>query len=156
MLDEFRTLAESASFSAPKIPIVSNLTGDLAGEELTDAAYWVSQIRSTVRFADGIRVLRDAGTTRFLELGPDGVLGGMTHECLGEDNEEEMLVATSMRKRRGGRSEPRMFVEFLARAHVHGAGVDWRSFFEPHGGAQRVELPTYAFQRRHYWLVSRR
>ena len=159
MLDEFRTLAKGVSFSEPKIPIVSNLTGSVAGDEMTGAEYWVSQVRSTVRFADGVRYLRDAGVTRFLELGPDGVLSGMTHECLSEDEQEGILVAASLRKRprRSGSSSPeaRVFVDFLARAHVHGVSVDWRPFFDK-GGVERVELPSYAFQRRHYWLFSRR
>jgi pimaricinolide synthase PimS1 len=159
MLDEFRALAEGVSFSAPTIPIVSNITGDLAGEELAGAEYWVSQVRSTVRFADGVRFLRSAGVTHFLELGPGGVLGGLTHECISEDDEQAMLVAASLRKPRVGAGEgnpqAKGFVDFLARAHVSGAGVDWHLFFEQQG-AEHVELPTYAFQRRHYWLFSRR
>ncbi|MGA8363768.1 MAG: type I polyketide synthase [Solirubrobacteraceae bacterium] len=158
MLDEFRALAEGVSFSKPKIPIISNLTGSVAGDEMTGAEYWVSQVRSTVRFADGVRYLRDAGVTRFLELGPDGVLSGMTHECLNEDEQDGILVAASLRKRRrgsGSSPEARVFVDFLARAHVNGVSVDWQPFFEQ-GGVERVELPSYAFQRRHYWLFSRR
>ncbi len=150
MLEEFRALAESVSFSEPSIPIVSNLTGALAGAEMCSAEYWVSQVRDTVRFADGVRCLRDEGVTRFLELGPDGVLSGMTHECFGEDGGEPegVLVAASLRKRR---PEVETFLGFLARAHVHGVDVDWRSCFDGHS-AKGVTLPTYAFQRRRYWL----
>jgi acyl transferase domain-containing protein/acyl carrier protein len=150
MLEEFKALAESVSFSQPSIPIVSNVSGALAGAEICSAEYWVSQVRDTVRFADGVRCLRDAGVTRFLELGPDGVLSGMTHECFGEDGGEPegVLVAASLRKRR---PEVKAFLDFLAQAHVDGVDVDWRSFFDERG-AKGVALPTYAFQRRRYWL----
>jgi polyene macrolide polyketide synthase len=152
MLEEFRALAEDVSFSEPVIPIVSNVTGALAGSELRSAEYWVSQVRGTVRFADDVQCLRDAGVTRFLELGPDGVLSGMTHECLGaEDSEHDgVLIAASLRKRR---PETRAFLNFLGQAHVNGVGVDWNAFFDARG-VDRVTLPTYAFQRRRYWLAT--
>ncbi len=150
MLDEFRALAESVSFAVPSIPIVSNLTGGVVGDELCSAEYWVSQVRSTVRFADGVRYLRDAGVTRYLELGPDGVLSGMTLECLGETEgeSEHLLVAASLRKRH---AEDRSFLGFLASAHVNGVDVDWGSLFDGQS-AKGVRLPTYAFQRSRYWL----
>ncbi|MEN3586730.1 polyketide synthase dehydratase domain-containing protein, partial [Streptomyces sp. ZYX-F-203] len=36
----------------------------------------------------------------------------------------------------------------LATLHVHGTPVDWTSFYP---GGTRVDLPTYAFQRRRFW-----
>ena len=161
MLDEFRELAEGVEFSEPEIPIVSNVTGALAdGGVLSDPEYWVSQVRGTVRFADGVRCLHGAGVTRFLELGPDGVLSGMTHECLGGSSSRgedggsvsTVVVASALRKQR---LEDRAFLGFLARAHVNGLDVDWGSFFDEQR-AKSVRLPTYAFQRRHYWLAPGR
>jgi acyl transferase domain-containing protein/acyl carrier protein len=159
MLEEFRELCEGVEFSAPGIPIVSNLSGGLAGDELRSAGYWVAQVRGTVRFADGVGCLRERGVTRFLEVGPDGVLSGLTHECLQGDDSEQGLgegpdgvsVAATLRR---GRPEDRAFLGFLARAHADGVGVDWGSFFDEQS-ARGVALPTYAFQRRRYWLASR-
>ncbi len=160
MLEEFRALAESVSFSGPTVPIVSNLTGDLVGEELTEPEYWVSQVRGTVRFADGVRRLREQGVTRLLEIGPDGVLSGLAHECLDDDDGGDgdgehggagVLIAATMRRQR---AEDVALTEFLAHAHVNGLDVQWGSSFDEER-AKTVTLPTYAFERRHYWLASR-
>ncbi len=156
MLEEFRELAESVSFSEPTIPIVSNVTGDLAGGELARPEHWVTQVRGTVRFADGVRCLRERGVTRLLEIGPDGVLSGLAHECLsdGENQGEEpgaVLIAPVLRKQR---AEDRALLGFLAHAHVNGLKMEWGSFFDEQS-AKGVTLPTYAFQRQHYWLASR-
>jgi pimaricinolide synthase PimS1 len=150
MLEEFGELAAGLSFAEPRLPVVSNLTGKLAGKELMRPEYWVSQVRGTVRFADGVRFLRDAGVTRFLEVGPDGVLSGMTHECLEEEEQDAVLVAASMRARR---PQDRALLGFLAHAHVDGLHVDWGSLFDAKDTIG-VQLPTYAFQRRNYWLSS--
>ncbi|MFE2728572.1 acyl carrier protein, partial [Kitasatospora sp. NPDC059327] len=40
----------------------------------------------------------------------------------------------------------------LARLHTHGTTVDWTTLLP---GARRIDLPTYAFQHRHYWLEAK-
>jgi pimaricinolide synthase PimS1 len=150
MLDEFRTLAAGLSFAEPSIPIVSNVTGELAGKELQSPDYWVSQVRATVRFADGVRFLLDGGVTQLLELGPDSVLSGMAHECLDEREDDRVVIAAGLRARR---PQARSLLGLLAQAHVDGVEVDWSAFFGARE-ATRVGLPTYAFQRRRYWLSA--
>jgi pimaricinolide synthase PimS1 len=155
MLEEFRALAASVEFSEPRVPIVSNVSGGLAGAELCTAEYWVSQVRGTVRFADGVRCLREQGVTRFLEIGPDGVLSNLTNEGVGESTGKDdahgsgVTIASTLRRQR---PEDRAFLSFLAQAHVTGLDVDWASFFDEQS-AKGVTLPTYAFQRNRYWLA---
>ncbi|MGC1853495.1 MAG: type I polyketide synthase, partial [Solirubrobacterales bacterium] len=136
------------SFSDPKLAIVSNVSGEtLTTEQATDPAYWVRHVREPVRFADAISTLQKQGTSTYLELGPDPVLCAMARECLGEEPDLAAFVPTL----REGREEAGAVSTAIAGAHAAGAKVDWERFFEG-TGAKRVSLPTYPFQRRHYWI----
>ncbi|WDT53149.1 type I polyketide synthase [Streptomyces sp. G7(2002)] len=142
MLAEFRTVAESVAYEEPRIPVVSNVTGELATpQELTSPDYWVRHVREAVRFADGVRWLEEHKVTRFLEIGPDGTLTAMAQGCLDGDR----VLIPVLRK---DRSETPGVMAAVGALHTSGAGLDW-SVLCP--GAHRVDLPTYAFQRRRYW-----
>ncbi len=148
MLDEFAHLAAGLSFSPPRIPIVSNLTGaPVGGEEVCTPEYWVRHVRETVRFMDGVSWLREQGVARFLELGPAGVLSAMVHECAGDG----VLALPALR---GERPEERALLEGLAGLWVRGMDVDWSRAFAD-SPARCVGLPSYAFQHRRYWLSAR-
>jgi acyl transferase domain-containing protein/acyl carrier protein len=152
MLEEFAAVAGSIPLRAPQIPVVSNLTGAPAVEELCTPAYWVRQVRETVRFADSIRWLADQGVGGLLELGPDGVLSAMAVDCL-RDREGQRgrgcAVAGAVLKR--GRPEVASLSAALAETWACGGPVDWSAMLGE-SGARRTQLPTYAFQRERYWV----
>ncbi|MEU5647350.1 type I polyketide synthase, partial [Streptomyces milbemycinicus] len=162
MLDDFRQVVAGLSLAEPRIPVVSDLTGELAtAEQLCSAEYWARHARETVRFADTVRTLRDRGVGAFLELGPDGVLTGMTRECLdqlptsatdAEDTQGPIDTAPAVvRTLRPGSDESLTALTAMAELHVHGVPVRWDAYFAQQGG-RRVALPTYAFQRERHWL----
>ncbi|HEX5853556.1 MAG TPA: type I polyketide synthase, partial [Solirubrobacteraceae bacterium] len=148
MLEEFQACAERIEFSPPRIPIMSNLTGRHAGEEISTGAYWGRHVRETVRFADGVAALEAEGVTRFLELGPDGELCAMARQSLSAELESRALLAPALRAKRSDREA---FAALLAQAHTHGVPVDWRVLLATRS-ARQVELPTYPFQRTRHWL----
>jgi acyl transferase domain-containing protein/acyl carrier protein len=177
MLDDLAEVARGISFSAPTIPVISNVTGEpLAVEEICSAEYWVRHVREPVRFADGLRWLGVQGVQSFLELGPDGVLSGMVQDCLtsgrdaqeagggdtadgdidvaaGGANERDRGSVTAVALLRGRRPELRAAVGALAEVWTRGADVNWGVLFAGLG-AQRIKLPTYAFQREPYWTKT--
>ncbi|MEU6112939.1 type I polyketide synthase, partial [Streptomyces albidoflavus] len=147
MLDEFRQVAEALTYENARIPVVSNLTGEVAGPELSTPDYWVRHVREAVRFADGVGALQAQGVTRFVELGPDGVLSAMAQGAA--SGAEEALFVPVLRK---DREETIALLSALGRLHVHGGEVGWAAFFAGVGEeGQPVELPTYAFQRERFW-----
>ncbi|MER7468498.1 SDR family NAD(P)-dependent oxidoreductase [Streptomyces sp. NPDC097981] len=151
MLDAFRQVVEGLSFGAPRIPVVSNLTGALVTDEMASPDFWVRHVRDAVRFLDGIRALEAAGVTTYVELGPDGVLSAMAQACLTDDTGSTAFAPAL----RAGRSEPETLLSALSTAYVRGTAVDWPAFYAPLGG-RCVDLPTYAFQRSVYWLDAGR
>ncbi|MEU7630024.1 type I polyketide synthase [Nocardia sp. NPDC049220] len=151
MLDEFRAVAAGLTYREPLLPIMSNVTGAQAGDAVRDPEYWVAQVRGCVRFAPGVDTLIDSGVRRFVEVGPDAVLAATTVECLVERPQQETKSVTVMASSRRSIDEAAGFVTFLAQAHAVGMPANLRRLFAGRG-VRPVPLPTYAFQRRRYWL----
>ncbi|WP_372483644.1 acyltransferase domain-containing protein, partial [Streptomyces aculeolatus] len=147
----------------------SNVTGEVAdAQTVCDPEYWVRHVRDAVRFADGVQAAARTGVSVFVEVGPAPVLTAMGQECL--PDEPVNWIALSRAPREGDKESP---IEESAKANTEfaheesraagdlmsgvgaafsaGVPVDWRAVF---GGVRgrRVALPTYAFQRRTYWL----
>ncbi|MEV6236204.1 SDR family NAD(P)-dependent oxidoreductase [Lentzea sp. NPDC051838] len=141
MLADFRQVAESLTYHEPKIPVVSAMTGRIT--DLTPD-YWAEHARRAVRFGDVVQALADEGVSAFLELSPSGVLTAAAADNL--SSVDGCVFASSGH-------EPVAVLKALAELHVRGVKVEWARFFDGMD-ARCVDLPTYAFQRKRYWLDS--
>ncbi len=150
MLAEFGRELECVGYAVPRIPLVSGLTGQLAGEEVTGPGYWVRHVREAVRFADAAAAMRAAGVRTFVEIGPDGVLSALGAAGGGDEDPQGEAWLPVLRR---DRDEAAALTAAVAGVHVRGGTVDWAATYAG-TGARRVALPTYAFQRQRYWLTE--
>nr|VFK64743.1 MAG: Acyl transferase domain-containing protein [Candidatus Kentron sp. UNK]VFK71219.1 MAG: Acyl transferase domain-containing protein [Candidatus Kentron sp. UNK] len=153
MLAEFEKVAASITYSKPKIPLCSNVTGEMATDEITTPAYWVRHVRATVRFMASVETLHSQGIETFLEIGPKPALLGMAGQCLPGD------VGVWLPSLREGQDDWWQLLQSLGQWYVRGGAVDWVAFDRaPDNKSPRhkVSLPTYPFQRQRYWVDTAR
>ncbi|MFE2414917.1 SDR family NAD(P)-dependent oxidoreductase [Kitasatospora sp. NPDC059408] len=134
MLDDFHTITSGLTYHPAKIPVVSNITGELTTNELRDPHYWVQHVRGTVRFHHGLTTLTHHNTTTHLELGPTTTLTTLTGP-------------TATPTLRPNRPENHTLTTAHAHLHTHGHTT-------PTPTGNPTPLPTYAFQQQSYWLPT--
>lgn len=144
MLDAFEAAAARVSFAAPRIPFVSNVSGEIwTSDAPLDAGYWRRHIRGTVRFSQGVSALLSLQPSALLEIGPDPVLLGMAKPLTASN----VAAIPSLRR---GRDSWASLQDALRQLYRVGAGVDWRSVYSGRH-CRKLSLPTYPFQRQRYW-----
>ena len=153
MLAEFRQVVAGLTLRRPELALVSNVSGELAGEEITEPGYWVEHVRRPVRFADTVTTLQGHGVGCFIEAGPDAQLTPMIEQTLTHLDGEESSVVALLRR---DRDETSQLIAGLGQAWTCGIGVDWTAWPTDPAGARAddLDLPTYPFQHRRYWLQS--
>ncbi|ORA77629.1 polyketide synthase, partial [Mycobacterium malmoense] len=147
MIEDFAAVVAGVSAAEPRIGLVSNVTGRLAEPGYGSPAYWVEHVRQPVRFLDGVRTAESLGAGAFVEVGPGAALTAALAQSLTVD---PAASAVTMAKDR-----PEIDSLLLAAGSLFaaGVGVDWAAVFDG-VGARPVALPTYAFQRRRFWLSA--
>ncbi|WP_230204866.1 polyketide synthase dehydratase domain-containing protein, partial [Parafrankia elaeagni] len=127
-----------------------------------------------MRFADAVQTMTDLGVTRFLEVGPDGILTAMVQDIavsregtaladpgaapppgdgIADADADGVVALAAMRR---DRSEVETLLAAVAELFVSGVDVDWPALFGGAGaGTGSIDLPTYAFQHRHFWPRQR-
>jgi polyketide synthase 12 len=122
----------------------STVTGGRLDTADLDADYWYRNIRQPVEFDQAVRGAGQQGYRTFIESSPHpALIAGI--EGTVADGAEAIVIPTLGREDGG----LRRFLTSAAQAFVSGANVDWRAVLP---GAGFVELPTYAFERRRFWL----
>jgi acyl transferase domain-containing protein len=146
MLRQFEAAVGRIPLQAPRIPVLSSLTGALLKpEQAVSPRYWADQLRRTVRFAEAFQTALDEGITTFLDIGPSA-----TGSALAQAN-----VASSGAAVVGGfpanGEDDGVVVGALGALWAGGHPVDWKARYSGRE-RRRVELPGYPFQRRRCWI----
>ncbi|PWT77347.1 MAG: type I polyketide synthase, partial [Bacteroidetes bacterium] len=148
IIEPFRKLVESIPLSLPRIPIVSTVTGNwLTDAEAVNPNYWANHLRSTVRFSDGITTMLKDENRILLESGPRNVASTLARQ----HQLKKLTAAISSLDAGDTNTEYESLLKALGQLWLHGVNPDWNAFYD--GQVRRkVELPTYAFDRRFCWV----
>ncbi|ESA33423.1 non-ribosomal peptide synthetase [Leptolyngbya sp. Heron Island J] len=141
MLADFATFAQTLTYAPPKIPLISNVTG----QRLTaapDADYWCQHLRQPVQFAAGLETLSQQQRP-WLEIGPQPVLLGMAKRSFPDAAWLPSLAPQQ--------DDAQVMLTTLSHLAVRGFAIDWAAINPAQG--QRIALPTYPFQRQSYWFM---
>ncbi|KIE24968.1 hypothetical protein LK08_21695, partial [Streptomyces sp. MUSC 125] len=130
---------------AAQVPMFSTVTADWADPDGLDAGYWYRNLRQTVRFEQAVRALAEQGHRGFVEVSPHPVLAPGIDQTL-----DEVTLVGTLRRDEGGLDR---FLLSAAEAQVAGLPVRLATAFDGPRPAP-VDLPTYAFQRKRYWLAA--
>ncbi|MGM0576453.1 MAG: type I polyketide synthase [Myxococcota bacterium] len=151
--DDLAAAARRVRLRAPRIPVLSGATGGwLTPEEATDPDYWVRHLLRPVRLADAFETLAAEGAFALAEIGPARSMSALASYNL----PDAPVVAGVAPEDHPASAEPRAAARFAlrARAALWAAGSAPPPAPEEDDG-RRVHLPTYAFDRRRYWLEPR-
>jgi acyl transferase domain-containing protein/NADP-dependent 3-hydroxy acid dehydrogenase YdfG/acyl carrier protein len=144
VLDAFEAAAREATYVAPRMRLISNLTGAVAeADTLATPQYWRRHLRETVRFAEGVRALSAAAPDVCIEIGPHPVLLAFVKAGGALD------AATLVPSLRRGQPDWVQFQEGLATVFLQGARINWTPLAE---GGRVIDLPTYPFERGRHWF----
>lgn len=146
--EDFRKVAESFEMKPAAIPVISNVTGKIAGDEIATSKYWVDHLRQPVRFRDGLETVAEFGADILIEAGPGPVLLGISKGAnlpggdvvripsAAEEDKDRSILTTS-----------------VARYYAAGGRPDWKAFFADRPGGH-INLPTYPFAESRYWMEA--
>lgn len=149
MLDAFEEAASAVSFGELRIPLVSNVTGEVLGSDACTASYLREHARRPVQFMAGVRTLLDRGHRVFLEIGPSPTLAGMARRFASDACEGTPPVfLPSMRP---AHDEGEVLAQSLGELYTRGVPVDWRSYYAD-STRNKADLPAYPFQRERHWI----
>ncbi|MCP2167417.1 type I polyketide synthase [Goodfellowiella coeruleoviolacea] len=147
------TLARELAPVKPReaeVAFYSTVTGGRVPPTGLDADYWYRNLREPVRFQEAAAALLADGYRAFVEVSPHPVLTMAISENAdaAEDPSvaRELVAIGTLRRDEGG---PARVLRSLSEAYVAGLPV---TVAELVGDGHQVPLPTYAFQRRRYWL----
>ncbi len=146
MVPAFASTAAARSYEAPRLPVVSTVTGrKIEAGDFTSARYWAGQIEAPVRFAAATETLAAEGVTVFLEVGPTPILTGLARQTLAAEGHHFLGSL------KPGEDDRRQLLLSLAVLYAEGADIDWAAVAVG-SEARKVAVPGYPFQRRSYYL----
>ncbi|MUL39087.1 type I polyketide synthase [Gloeocapsopsis dulcis] len=150
IMEPFIQEVKKVKLNPPQIPLISNVTGTwITAEQATDPQYWTTHLRQTVEFTAGISTLLQDPNCILLEVGPGRSL------CTFAQKHSDVVGLCSLRHPKEKQSDVAFLLNTLGKLWLYGVQIEWSGFYiNEH--RYRLPLPTYPFERQHYWIEDRK
>jgi acyl transferase domain-containing protein/acyl carrier protein len=154
VLEEFKCELRCICLNNPQINYISNVTGQLIKDrEVTDPGYWLTHLRETVQFADGLKKLLEEDNAIFIEIGPGRELSAFVQKFI--TPESHHFTINLIKHASEEVPDHRYLVERIGYLWLYGVSIDWPGFYWGWGEKQRISLPPYPFERQRYWIEEK-
>ena len=161
IVDPFAEFVAQFDLSAPEIPILSTVTGQwMTDAQAMDPNYWAEHLRQPVRFSEAVTRMwsneeSDGDPTRILiELGPRRTLATLSKQHA-TDPKEQISIPT-LSDNADDNAEWHSMMTAVAILWLAGADIQWNQLSsdgKPKTKTAHTSLPSYAFQRKKYFVA---
>jgi acyl transferase domain-containing protein len=148
--EELKKYIHSIQLNNPKIPYISNVTGDwIKAHEATDPDYWAKQLQNTVEFAAGVNKILSDDKSVFIEIGAGSDISTLVNRLLDAKGITERAI-NLVRPALNKVSDSKYLINKLGQLWLYGLSIDWKNYYKEEK-RHRLSLPTYPFERQKYW-----
>ncbi|WP_336779438.1 condensation domain-containing protein [Paenibacillus illinoisensis] len=146
--EQLREIAQKLKMNAPKISFYSTVTASRVTADELDASYWVRNMIEPVLFTQTVDRLVEDGVEIFLEVSPDEVLTkSLRQYTMSKKVNIDILPSVNRHQ-----DDYRTLMKSLSVLINNGRQVHWAKLYP--NGTKVIELPSYAWEHRNYWLSN--
>ncbi|WP_459250629.1 acyltransferase domain-containing protein, partial [Streptomyces youssoufiensis] len=133
------------------IPFYSTTTGEALDTTHLTADYWYTNLRQPVLLTHATTTALNNGHTTFIEISPHPILTAPLHDITDQaDQPANVTITGTLRRDHGTWTQ---LLTHAAHLHTHNTPINWTTH-TPDQTHDHLTLPTYPFQRQHYWLTA--
>jgi polyketide synthase PksJ len=144
IVEDFNKILDKINWNEPKIPIISNLTGDFINS--FDSTYWTEHMLKPVKFFDSINKLSIDENIILLEIGA----GNQLTSIIKRHNKKNFITINSLPIKNKSENDYGFFLNSLGKLWQYGFKIDWSQ----ENKYKRIALPLYSFNKKRYWIDS--
>ena len=149
VLETFQKEVEKVALNAPRIPIISTVTGKwLSDAEATDAKYWTKHLRATVQFSDAMETALELEDIVLLEVGPGRALTTLSQQ---KKKTKSVSSVASLVVPKDNENSYHTVLHALGQLWQKGIEPNWQAFYK-NQTKQKIWLPAYVFDRKACWV----
>lgn len=151
ILAEFNSFLDTMILQEPRIPFLSNVTGDwIRNEDAISSAYWCRHLSQTVLFGDNLQRVAEIPDAIIVEIGPGNDLGVLLQRLLPE--ERKRSVISTIKNAAGKKNDRGYLLQKLGQLWGLGYAIQWECLY--HGEKRmRIPLPFYPFEKTYHSIT---